>query len=230
MGHGCAGALNHPAAAAARRSTAAQRALKEASPAADIRHTACWSAETESAMETPLVITVLLVLVGAVWHRRFVRATRERRAEPFCRASVAAGVLLLAVGVMLFGGRISTPTMAETVATVFFNAGGATLLFLGAAGWATSNDTAIRLLNLTGETLVFVAPDGEPLFTLHPQFGRAAASLPPPLPGLYLIVPPSLLESDEAASRTDLRVVDAVSSWRAGDSRRVLVRRLRARA
>ncbi len=181
-------------------------------------------------METPLVTTVFLVLIAALWHRRFVRATRERCAEPFAKDCMRIGVVLLASGIVLFGDRVGTPTDAETLATVFFDAGGGVLLFLGAVSWATSNDAAIWLANLTGETLVFIAPDGEPLFTLHPQFGCAAVTLPPPLPGMYLIVPPVLLESEEAASRDDLRVVDPSSARRSGDSRRVLVRRLRARA
>lgn len=179
-------------------------------------------------MEAPFVTTLFLVLIAAGWHVRFSRATRERRAEPFVRNCVSAGVFLLAVGVLIFGGRVDEPTVAESLATIFFYTSGGALSFLGLAGWATSNDRAIWLANLTGETLVFVAPDGEPLFTLHPQLGRAAVTLPPPLPGLYLIVPPVLMESEQAASRTDLRVVDSASARRAGSDRRVLVRRLRS--
>src|SRR6266498_2392580 len=129
-------------------------------------------------METPLVTTVFLVLIAALWHRRFVRATRERCAEPFAKDCMRIGVVLLASGIVLFGDRVGTPTDAETLATVFFDAGGGVLLFLGAVSWATSNDAAMWLANLTGETLVFIAPDGEPLFTLHPQFGCAAVTLP----------------------------------------------------
>ncbi len=179
-------------------------------------------------MEAPFATTLFLVLIAAGWHVRFARATRERRAEPFVRSSVASGVLLIAVATLVFGGRVGTPTLAESLATIFFYSAGGALIFLGLAGWATSNDRAIWLANLTGETLVFVAPDGEPLFTLHPQLGRAAVTLPPPLPGLYLIVPPVLLESQQATRRTDLRVVDSASASRAGNDRRVLVRRLRA--
>jgi hypothetical protein len=179
-------------------------------------------------METPLVTTILLVLVGAGWHYRFVCASRVRRGEAFSRRCMQIGAVLLVFGVAIFGGRVGTPTGAETLAMVFFDVGGGALLFLGLAGWATSNDTAIALANLTGETLVFVDSNGELLFTLLPQFGRAVMTLPPPLPNLYLIVPPVLLESEEAASRTDLRVVDPSSARRVDSSGRVLVKRLRA--
>jgi len=179
-------------------------------------------------MQAPVATTLVIVLIAIVWHACFSRATRERRAEPFARACMTSGVFLLAVGVLVFGDRIDMPTPAESLATVFFHTAGGVLIFLGLCGWATSNDHAIWLANLTGETLVFVAPDGEPLFTLHPQLGRAAVTLPPPLPGLYLIVPPVLMESEQAASRTDLRIVDPASACRAGDDCRVLVRRLRA--
>ena len=107
-----------------------------------------------------------------------------------------------------------------------FDAGGAALAILGVVGWATSDDSATALLNLTGDTLVFVDGDGELMFTLLPQFGSAVSTLPPPFPGLYLIVSPALVESDEAASRWDLRVVDPASSRRADDGDRLLVHRL----
>lgn len=180
-------------------------------------------------MEAPLVTTILLVLVAAGWHYHFVRATRVRRAEAFSGACARVGLLLVVLGIGIFGDRSGTSTEAEILATVFFDVGGGALLFLGLVGWATSNDTAISLANLTGETLVFVDADGELLFTLLPQLGRAAMTLPPPLPNLYLIVPPGLLETDEAARRTDLRIVDSASARRARDGERVLVRRLKAK-
>jgi hypothetical protein len=180
-------------------------------------------------METPFVTTFLVVLVGAGWHWRFSRASRTRQGEAFSAACVKVGVLLLAFGIAVYGRRIGVPTPAETLAAIALDAGGATLVFLGLVGWATSNDSTIAVANLTGDTLVFVDSDGRLLFTLLPQFGRAVATLPPPLPGRYLIVSPALLESEEAASRSDLRVVDTASARRSGNGDRILVRRLRSR-
>lgn len=178
-------------------------------------------------METPLLTTIFLVLVGAAWHWRFARATRVRAAEAFSLDCLRAGALLLPLGLALFSGRIDAPTTAESLATIVFDGGGAALLILGLVGWASSNDTAIALANLTGETLVFVDAEGELLFTLLPQLGREARTLPPPLPGLYLIVPPMLVQNDDAARRSDLRLVDERTTRRASDGERLLVRRLR---
>ncbi|HEX8989829.1 MAG TPA: hypothetical protein VF816_17860 [Rhodocyclaceae bacterium] len=165
--------------------------------------------------------TVAVVAVCAAWFHRCGRADRSREVRAFAKRTLRYAVPGFVLGLVLLTSDLGTPPAGLVAITACCG------LLLYAAGWAlvVADDNSLVLVNLTGRALLLADPRLAHFYALPAPQDHPPTALPPVFPRTCYVVEAAVAELGAKAGRTDLFMVDAVTTKDLGNAG-LLVRRL----